>query len=194
MAIFLSFSLAERQIGPELALLVVAAAGAERVPQLAVGDFRVGRRRRDEQHAVVGVDFRGRDRHAGIEMADHEFDAVADELVGDRDALLGIGDVVAGLDRRSSGRGCRPDLLKSSAAWPTPCVSCAPNEALAPVIGPATPIVTSASGGAAPKPSAKIAAAPLRNAALMLTSITAHNRLCCEASAIELTCKVDLDG
>ena len=31
-------------------------------------------------------------------MADDELDAVADELVGDRDALLGIGDVVALLD------------------------------------------------------------------------------------------------
>ena len=31
-------------------------------------------------------------------MADHELDAVADELVGDRNALLGIGDVVARLD------------------------------------------------------------------------------------------------
>ena len=31
-------------------------------------------------------------------MADHELDAVADELVGDRDALLRIGDVVAVLD------------------------------------------------------------------------------------------------
>ena len=32
-------------------------------------------------------------------MADHELDAVADELVGDRNALLGIGHVVARLDR-----------------------------------------------------------------------------------------------
>ena len=40
-------------------------------------------------------------------MADDEFDAVADELVGDRDALLGIGDVVALLDL---------DLLAENAA------------------------------------------------------------------------------
>ena len=32
-------------------------------------------------------------------MADHELYAVADELVGDRNALLGIGHVVAWLDR-----------------------------------------------------------------------------------------------
>ena len=40
-------------------------------------------------------------------MADHELDAVADELVGDRHALLGIGDVVARLDH---------DLLAENAA------------------------------------------------------------------------------
>ena len=60
-----------------------------------------------EQHAVVGVDFGGRDRHAGVEVADDEFDAVADELVGDRNALLGIGNVVALLDL---------DLLAENAA------------------------------------------------------------------------------
>ena len=54
--------------------------------------------RRDEQDAVVGVDFGGGDGHAGVEVADDEFDAVADEFVGDRDALLGIGNVVALLD------------------------------------------------------------------------------------------------
>ena len=40
-------------------------------------------------------------------MADDEMNAVADEFVGDRDALLGIGDVVALLDR---------DLLAEDAA------------------------------------------------------------------------------
>ena len=40
-------------------------------------------------------------------MADHELDAVADELVGDRDALLGIRHVVALLER---------DLLAEDAA------------------------------------------------------------------------------
>ena len=40
-------------------------------------------------------------------MADDELDAVADELVGDRNALLGIGDVVALLER---------DLLAEDAA------------------------------------------------------------------------------
>src|ERR1700721_1399166 len=35
---------AEGEIGPELALLVVAAAGAENVPQLAISDLRIGGR------------------------------------------------------------------------------------------------------------------------------------------------------
>ena len=77
------------------ALLVVAAAGAERVPQAALGEVRVGRGRRDLEDAVLGIDFRGRDRDARVEVADDELDAVSDELVGDRDALLRIGDVVA---------------------------------------------------------------------------------------------------
>src|ERR1700733_4292850 len=37
-----------------------------------------------------------------------------------------------------------PVLLKSSAAWLTPCTNCAPNEAFGPVTGPATPILMSA--------------------------------------------------
>ena len=33
--------------------------------------------------------------HARVEVSDDELDAIGDELVGDRDALLRIGDVVA---------------------------------------------------------------------------------------------------
>ena len=98
MAILASLSLAEREFGPQLALLVVAAAGAENVPQFSLGDLRVGGGGRDHQHAVVGIDFGGRDRHAGVEVADYQLDAVADELVRDRNALLGIGNVVALFD------------------------------------------------------------------------------------------------
>ena len=50
------------------------------------------------QDAVLLVDLGGRHGDAGVEVADHELDAVADELVGDRHALLGIGDVVAVAD------------------------------------------------------------------------------------------------
>src|ERR1019366_3879219 len=49
-----------------------------------------------------------------------------------------------------------PALLKSSAAWPTPLVNCAPNEAFAPVIGPATPNLICASAvPAKPRPAAR---------------------------------------
>ena len=71
----------------DAALLIVAAAGAEHVPQLAFGDRRVGGRRRDHQHAVVDVDLRRRHGDAGIEVADDEVDALAEEIVGDRNAL-----------------------------------------------------------------------------------------------------------
>ena len=44
------------------ALLVVTTAGAEGVPQAALGELRVGRGRRDLEDAVLGIDFRSRDR------------------------------------------------------------------------------------------------------------------------------------
>ncbi|MCY1295415.1 hypothetical protein D9M70_447560 [compost metagenome] len=77
------------------ALLVVTAAGAERVPHTALGELRVGRRRRDLQDAVFGIDFRCRDRHTGVEVTNDELHTVSDELVGDRDALLRVRNVVA---------------------------------------------------------------------------------------------------
>ncbi len=77
------------------ALLIVATAGAEHVPQLALGYQRVGGRRRDHQDAVVDVDLGCRQGDAGIEVADDEVDAIAKEIVGDRDALTWIGSVVA---------------------------------------------------------------------------------------------------
>ena len=107
MAIFLPLKLVDDVVAGDRALLVVAAAGAEHVPQAALGDLRVGGGRRDHQDAVLLIDFRGRDGDARVEVADDELDAVADELVGDRDALLGIGDVVADLER---------DLLAEDAA------------------------------------------------------------------------------
>ena len=94
-------------LGRNGALLVVAAAGAEHVPLASFGQLRIGGRRGDHQHVVVEVDVRGRDRHARVEVADHPLDAVADELVGDRHALLGIGNVVADLEG---------DLLAQNAA------------------------------------------------------------------------------
>src|SRR6185437_10616619 len=93
----LALELVAGELGPNQALLVVAAADAERVPELAVGDLGIGRRGGGEQDAVLGIDVGSGDRHARVEMADHELDAVADEFVGDRHALLGIRNIVADL-------------------------------------------------------------------------------------------------
>src|SRR5579883_2336521 len=82
----------------DAALLVVAAAHAEDVPHLAIGDLRVGGGGRDLEDAVLLVDFRGRDGDAGVEVADHELDAVGGEFVGDGHAFLRVGAVVADLD------------------------------------------------------------------------------------------------
>jgi hypothetical protein len=78
-----------------LALLIVASAGAEHVPHAALGDLGVGCRGSDHVHAVLLVNLGGGHGDAGIEVADDELDAVAEHLVGDRHALLGIGGVVA---------------------------------------------------------------------------------------------------
>ena len=75
------------------------------------------------------------------------------------------------VDRRAAVRVA--DILgdgDSAAACATPLVNCAPNEALAPVIGPATPSLTSAEALPAANASASARAAPLRNVDPMLTS------------------------
>src|SRR5262249_29102534 len=74
----------------ERALLIVTAAGAEDVPQAALGDLRVGGRRRDFEDAALLVGLGGRHGDAGVEVADHELDAIAGKLVRDRNALLRI--------------------------------------------------------------------------------------------------------
>jgi hypothetical protein len=47
---------------------------------------------------LVSVNFGRRDRHARVEVPDEHLHAVADELVGDRDALLRVRLIVANLD------------------------------------------------------------------------------------------------
>ena len=90
----LAFEILGNVIGGDRSLLVVAPAGAEDVPHVAFGDLGIGGRGRDHEHAVLLVDLGGRNGDAGIEVADDEFDAVADELVGDRHAFLRIGAIV----------------------------------------------------------------------------------------------------
>ena len=80
------------------ALLVVATARAEGVPVAALGELRVGRSRRDLKKAVFDVNVGRRDGDAGVEVAVNELDAIADELVGNRNALLRVGNVVTELE------------------------------------------------------------------------------------------------
>src|SRR5262249_43467864 len=77
------------------ALLIVAAAGAEDVPHVAFGDLGIGGSRRDLKDAVLLVHLGGGHGDAGIEMAEDDFHAAADELVGDRSPFLRIGAIVA---------------------------------------------------------------------------------------------------
>ena len=119
--------------------------------------LRIGGRGRDLEDAVLLVDLGGRNGDAGIEMADDEFHAVADELVGDRNAFLGIGAVVADVESWIFWPRMPPAALMSSTACSTPFLSWAPNAALPPVIGPATPSLTcaeAASAKARPRPKA----------------------------------------
>src|SRR4029453_101112 len=91
----LAFEILENVIARDRALLIVAPAGAEDVPHVALGDPRIGGRGRDLEDAVLLIDLGGRNRDAGIEMADDEFHAVADELIRTRAPSLRIGAIVA---------------------------------------------------------------------------------------------------
>jgi hypothetical protein len=81
------------------ALLVVAAANAERVPQAALGEGRIGRGRRDLQDVAFRICFRRRDRGGRAIVAGHERHFFAGEFFADRARLLGIASVVADFDR-----------------------------------------------------------------------------------------------
>src|SRR5689334_14971250 len=94
----LALEMLEDVAAGDLTLLVIAAAGAENVPHTALGDLRIGRRRRDLEDAILLIDFRTGDGHARIVVADNEFDSVGSKIVGDRNALFRIGDIVPELD------------------------------------------------------------------------------------------------
>ena len=72
-------------------------------------------------------------------MADDELHAVGGKLVGDRNALLGIADVVAEVEGKIFWPRMPPAALMSSTACSAPFLSCAPKAALEPVSGPPTP-------------------------------------------------------
>ena len=85
-------------VAGDRALLVVAAADAERVPQVAFGEGRIGRGRRDLQHAAVGIGLRRRDRRRRAIVPGDERQLHAGELLADRARLLRIAGVVADLE------------------------------------------------------------------------------------------------
>ena len=82
-------------VAGDLALIVVAAADAERVPASFIGVFRIGRGGGDLQDAFLGIDLARGDRAAGAEMSGDQLVALGSELVGDRHRLLRVTGVVA---------------------------------------------------------------------------------------------------
>jgi hypothetical protein len=87
------------QVAGDAALLVVAAADAEDVPHVALGDPRIGGSGRDHQHAILLIHVGGGNGHAGIEVTNDELHAVGYELIGDRDTFLRVRAVVAHRER-----------------------------------------------------------------------------------------------
>src|SRR5690606_4162622 len=90
----LGLDLVGNEVAGGRALQVVQADGAEDQLIAARGDVRAGGRGGDHQDAFVLVDVRGRLGGAGTQVADHEGNAIVDDLVGDRHGLLGIAGVV----------------------------------------------------------------------------------------------------
>ncbi len=84
-------------IGHDFGLLVVAAAGAEHVFQIARGQVRAGGGRSDHQDVVFRENVGNRNGDAGRDRADNELDAVADDLVGGGNALLRFTGIVGKL-------------------------------------------------------------------------------------------------
>ncbi len=87
-------------LGGDQALLIVAAADARHVPELALGVERVGGGRRNLQHVAVGIGFRRRDRRRRAIMAGDERDLRAGDLFSHRTRLLGIAGVVLDIQRQ----------------------------------------------------------------------------------------------
>ena len=85
--------------GGDQALLIVTAADARDVPQLALGEQRIGRGWRDFQDIAVGIGFRRRDRGRRTIVAGNEGDFRAGELFRHRTRLLWIAGIVADFQR-----------------------------------------------------------------------------------------------
>src|SRR5882762_4299146 len=81
--------------GGDQALLIVAAADARHVPELALGEQRVGGGRRDLQDVALGIGFRRRDRRRRTIVARDKRDFRAGELFRYRARLFWIAGIVA---------------------------------------------------------------------------------------------------
>ena len=91
--------LARHLVGQEIArdgaLLIVPATDPENIGQIALGKFRIGRRRRDLQDVFFGINIRRRNGRSRTEMSGDEFYALAGEPVGHGDRLFRITGVIA---------------------------------------------------------------------------------------------------
>src|SRR6266446_7295015 len=96
----LAFVIFRNVFGGDQALLIVVAADARHVPELALGEQRVGGSRRDLQYVAVGIGFRRRDRRRRTVVAGDKRDFRAGELFRHRTRLLGIAGIVADFQRQ----------------------------------------------------------------------------------------------
>ncbi len=87
-------------VGGDETLLIVAAADTRDVPELALGEQRIGRGRCDLQHVAVGIGFRRRDRRRRAVVARDERDFGAGEFLRNGARLLGIAGIVADFKRK----------------------------------------------------------------------------------------------
>ena len=135
-------------VAGDQALLVVAAADAGHVPELALGELRIGRGRRDLQHVAVGIGFRGRDRRRRA--------IVARRRTGSsrwRSSRRPSAPASDRRHRRSTSSASflpstPPAALMSATACSAPFFICRPKADSPPVIGPATATVMSCANAA----------------------------------------------
>jgi hypothetical protein len=131
-------------IGEHRALLVVVGDDAEGGLESLLRVLRIGRRGRDLRDARVGVDLRGRNRRAGVQVADDGNGAGVDDLLRGQRAFLRVGLVVLGDELELEGlvadlqAAGGVDLLDRETA---PFSLSLPRWAMPPVSGPTWPIL-----------------------------------------------------
>src|SRR4029079_4963156 len=81
------------------ALSVITAANPVSVPQTLLGEFGVGRSRRDLEDPFLGIDCGSGDRRPRAEVTNDEFYALRSHLIGDSHGLFRVAGVVADFNR-----------------------------------------------------------------------------------------------